>query len=971
MDNSFYKKLIDELPVGYAYHKIICDDKGSPVDYEFIEANEAFEQFTGLKSADIVGKTICEVIPDIKKDSFDWISEYGKIALGGGSSVFKQYSAQLNKWYRINAFSPDKFYFITYFIDVTKEMSIIDENKMLITALNDAVFSISEDYIFEDMIVPIESNLFISLDHIIGKSAKDIFKNKEYELIIDTMKIAKSTQKKQFVDYPSILENDNRWHRACIRYITKNNKNIFVVNIVDITKEKLDEQALEKTNKELERSNQMLKSLMDSVPDLIFYKDLNFNYFGCNSAFEKFVGKSKEEIVGKTDFDLFGEETASLFRAMDVEMIKTNAPRRNEESVLYPDGTRIDFETLKSPYCDNEGNVIGLIGLSRDVTERKLFEKQLIETTNELDGFFSINLDLLCIADTDGYFIKLNKSWETTFGYPQGYLETINFMDLVHPDDFEATFSVIEKLKTQKQVLSFVNRYKCSDGSYKYIEWRSNPHGKLIYAAARDITERILMEESLYIEKEMLRTTLLSIGDGVISVDKHQKIVFINNIAEKMTGWTQKEAFGKPFEKIFNIINEQTQKKAENPINKVLSMGQIVELANHTALIRKDEVQISIEDSAAPIHDKYGKIQGVVLVFRDVTEKKKIHEEIEYLSFHDYLTGLNNRRFYEEELLKNNNVKKLPLSIIMLDVNGLKLTNDAFGHEKGDELLTSVSKILKNSCREYDIVARTGGDEFGVILPKTDKIQCEIVCKRIAYNMSIEKIDPIVISVALGFDTKTATYQDIGDIIKNAENNMYKEKLKSSRIMRNQTIQLIMDTLKTKYANEKRHVDGVSQACYDIGLAMNFEQDELIDLKTTAYMHDIGKITIPIEILNKPDKLTADEYDMVKRHPEAGYQILKSVEEYSTLAEYVLCHHEKWDGKGYPRGLKGDSIPLISRIITVADAYEAMTSGRPFKKALDIKSAVAELRNNSGTQFDPQIVDVFINKVLKYTDNKN
>lgn len=591
--------------------------------------------------------------------------------------------------------------------------------------------------------------------------------------------------------------------------------------------------------------------------------------------------------------------------------------------------------------------------------------RNLTNKKEELERFFSVNLDLLCIADTEGHFTKVNKEWERALGYKKECLEGKKFLDFIHPDDLNSTLDVMLKLEGQEQVLNFINRYQCADGKYKYIEWRSHPYGNQIYAAARDITERKNMEEFLFIEKEKYEATLLSIGDGVISVDENENVTLLNNVAEELTGWTRTEAAGKPFEKIFSIINEQTREKAENPVSHALRSGKTVELANHTILVRKDGTEIAIEDSAAPIRDKGGKVQGVVLVFRDVTEKKKIGRQIEYLSYYDYLTEVYNRRFFEQELVRMDTERNLPLSVIMVDVNGLKLTNDAFGHKKGDELLRKIAEILKKECRSDDIVARVGGDEFAMILPKTENIQADTVKKRIIESVSKETVDSIIVSVAIGYATKEKAEQNINQVLDASENQMYRDKIKTSRTMRNQTLQLIVDTLNSKYEKEQTHTERVSQMCCQIGQALDMPHAEIRNLEIAGFLHDIGKIMIPFEILNKPGKLSDEEFESIKRHPESGYQILKSVEGYSVLAEFVLCHHERWDGNGYPRKIKGDEIPLESRIIAVADAYEAMISGRPYRKPIRKSLVIEELKKNAGTQFDPKIINVFVEKVLR------
>ena len=177
--------------------------------------------------------------------------------------------------------------------------------------------------------------------------------------------------------------------------------------------------------------------------------------------------------------------------------------------------------------------------------------------------------------------------------------------------------------------------------------------------------------------------------------------------------------------------------------------------------------------------------------------------------------------------------------------------------------------------------------------------------------------------------------------------------------MRNQAIKVIMQTLHETNPSEKIHSERVSKLCRKIGQAMELDEKMIKELEISGLMHDIGKIAINNDILNKPGKLTDSEFEEIKKHPEISYHILKSADVYTRLAEYVLSHHERWDGKGYPRGLSGEDIPLVSRIITVADAYEAMTATRTYKKAFSNEKAIEELKRCSGTQFDPEIVRAF------------
>lgn len=350
----------------------------------------------------------------------------------------------------------------------------------------------------------------------------------------------------------------------------------------------------------------------------------------------------------------------------------------------------------------------------------------------------------------------------------------------------------------------------------------------------------------------------------------------------------------------------------------------------------------------------------IYAILRDMTESKQKQEIIEYMSYHDHLTGLYNRRFFEEELKRLDTERNLPFTIALVDVNGLKLTNDAFGHLAGDKLLKRVSMILKNQCRSDDIVARIGGDEFVILLPKTSHEETDTIVNRIYKKISKEKSESIIISVSIGWDTKLVVNQLMKDVFIKAEEHMYRKKLTESKSMRNKTIQVILKTLNEKSEREKIHSENVSLISKQIGEAMKLDYETVKEIEIAGLMHDIGKISVNENILNKSGNLTAAEYDEVKRHTESSYQILKSVDRYSSLAEYALCHHERWDGKGYPRGLAGEEIPLVARIIAVADAYEAMIAIRPYKKALSKEEAMEELKKHSGSQFDPKIVNAFM-----------
>jgi diguanylate cyclase (GGDEF)-like protein/PAS domain S-box-containing protein len=349
----------------------------------------------------------------------------------------------------------------------------------------------------------------------------------------------------------------------------------------------------------------------------------------------------------------------------------------------------------------------------------------------------------------------------------------------------------------------------------------------------------------------------------------------------------------------------------------------------------------------------------------DITETKKHNETIEYLSYHDSLTGLYNRHYFLMELERLTSEKQLPLSLIMGDVNGLKLTNDAFGHSEGDKLLVSIAEILKKSCRKEDVIARLGGDEFVIALANTDEKSAAAVCNNIKKYCEAAEDKPIKPSIALGVFTMVNDKQSIQEIFELAEDRMYKNKLLENKSVRHSIIAVMERALLETDFETREHTERICKLALQMGEYMSLPGNVIDELKLLSKLHDIGKTAIPREILTKPGRLTEAEWQIIKQHTEIGYRLVLSSDDLVHIAEGILSHHEKWDGTGYPRKLKGKEIILTARIISIIDAYDVITNSRPYKKAATHEEAINEITRCSGTHFDPELVEIFTNMFLE------
>lgn len=350
---------------------------------------------------------------------------------------------------------------------------------------------------------------------------------------------------------------------------------------------------------------------------------------------------------------------------------------------------------------------------------------------------------------------------------------------------------------------------------------------------------------------------------------------------------------------------------------------------------------------------------------RDITDRKATEDQLIYLNFHDALTGLYNRAYFEDALKRLDVPRNLPISVVTVDLNGLKLVNDTFGHQEGDALLKLAASVLKNACRADDIVARVGGDEFTILLPKTDEETVVMITQRIQALAHAARTEFVILSLSMGEATKTADHQVISRILKDSESAMYHNKLLESRWTKNALIESIAAVMENQAHRTMNHCRRVQKLCEAFGTHLGLTPERMRDLSLLALMHDIGIMSVPREIVDKPSPLDSSERQQIQKHSESGYRIAVSSPDFARVADDILSHHERWDGTGYPRGLSGRDIPLLSRIVSLVESYDTMVHDQIYKKKLSLEKVKKELADGAGTQFDPHLTKLFLSEFIE------
>ncbi len=567
--------------------------------------------------------------------------------------------------------------------------------------------------------------------------------------------------------------------------------------------------------------------------------------------------------------------------------------------------------------------------------------------------------------DESGTIIETNTTFQYLLGLESRPSKGAKLSSYIFAQDQDIFYSLKRELKLCNMITPTELRLKHVKNHYIWVNIKATcvkiSNGCIFRMALFDSTLRHMAEKALSESEEKFRLVCASMNQGLAlfeliydytgaAVDA--LTIEINNSFTKLMGLNECETIGK---KISEIL----------PFLRGNSLDKYAQVA-----ISGNGIQEEIYDDDSGLYLlRYifsPKRHQFAILISDITERVLDNKQRDYMTYHDQLTGLYNRVYFEKELKRIDVPSNLPITLVIGDINGLKMVNDSFGHAEGDTLLKSVAAILTEGCRSHDVISRIGGDEFIIILPKTNGDITDQVITRIKGLLNNKNCGCITLSVSFGHYTKVSESESIYEILKRSEDKMYQQKLCGSASIKSKMVDIIMNSLVEKNHREMLHSKRVSAICEIFATKLSFTQENTNLLRMAGLMHDIGKFGIPDHILNSKEPLSEHERNIIKRHSEIGHRILSSSTDFSQISTFILEHHERWDGKGYPKGLRGDEISVGARMITISDAYDAMTHERSYRIVLSREDALQEIETNSGTQFDPNMVDVFLNEVVQY-----
>ncbi len=840
-----------------------------------------------------------------------------------------------------------------------QELVIANEERLRLMTRNiqDVVLETDTNGFYTYISESSESVIGYSNEDLLGRRAIDFLYPDDAERVAMTLISTLESRKIARIEYR--YKHRTRgyiWVEGVGRaYQNSNNETMILITVRDITERKQAEEALlaEQTEKAL---------VLNNLSEQVAFIDPEMRIIWANSKVIERHNLHNIDFKGQKCYELYHQLDQPCPDCPIIIAMETG----ETVSGIHKSPDNFYWQISGIPVHDQNGSLIGVMDTALDVTDLVESKEALMKSEVKYRSLTEKMSDILWTIDLGMNLTYVSPSVEKVLGFSVEERMGQPIDEQMPPESIQqAVDRLAEELAFDEErdperhatlELDYYHKdrsVRCLETTLSFIRDNSGKPVEIL-GMSRDITDRKQAEDALKVSEQKHRDILEAMEEGYYEVDLTGKLVYFNESFSRMTGFSSDELVGISYKQFY--INHE---ELFNAFSRVYQTGKAVKAAEWPA-ISNDSRKIHMEFSIALRRDEKNEPIGFRGVIRDITERRQADEKIRYLSYHDQLTGLYNRHYLDEEMKRLDTVRQLPISIIMADLNGLKLVNDTYGHLSGDKILKRAAIILKNICREDDILARFGGDEFILYLPRTAEVEAQKICSRIEKACRKELINDVPLSLSTGVAVKVNAEQKLLDVLGEAENNLYRDKLTESRSSKSAVVNSLLQTLAAKSFETEAHTRNMQEAAKSIGEKLGLPTSELRRLSLLITLHDIGKTNIPEELLTKKGALNSSEWEIMKKHSETGYRIAKATDNFAHVAEDILAHHERWDGSGYPQGLKSEAIPLLARITAIADAYEVMSNGRPYKKAMCRSEIVAEFKNCSGSHFDPEMVELFL-----------
>ena len=752
-----------------------------------------------------------------------------------------------------------------------------------------------------------------------------------------------------------------------------------VTNSIEITE-------LERLKKRSKISEERFKKFTYMAPvGILVYKDDRCIY--ANPYVYRICGYSLKNLKEMNLWDLVPSEQRDAIKRLGKEIQEKRFEIRDlEVPIITKKGRKKWVYISATPIELEEGRAVLVTGI--DITEKKELEKKLEESLKDFEDL-SVNIpdSIIWKVDLDIESMKIKNmfvspSIEEVWGISRDVFNRKDLWERYLPKEdlirLKEFWNKIYSLKYPKKTFGIEHRIVTEKKGVLWLYSRISIRtiGKImrIVGYTGDVTKRKVMEERISKSEKEYRAIFESVKDGIVIL-KDCKVVKCNKNFLKMIGLNlEDDIVGKNFWEIFTngtSITTELKEKITNFVENNLVLDKTYTFEG--PFINFDGNKMYVEVSITPY--SLGKERYILALVRDITARKIAEEKMRYLSLHDSLTGIYNRNFFETEMERYNNQRFYPITIIVADIDGLKLINDSMGHKKGDELIKKSAEILKNSLRSSDVLARMGGDEFAILLPHTDCTTAEKIKNRILFKLEEHNNNhpELPVYLSIGMATAKNNKIDLESLYKQADDIMYWNKLLYGKKVKLKMLKSFFKALEDRDYINGNHVKKIARLCKKLAKSIGLSRYEIRKLILLAFFHDLGKIGIPDDILFKKGKLTSAEWDVVKKHSEIGYKIATNIPKISELRDLILKHHERWNGSGYPLGLKKEEIPIECRIFQICEAFDVMTRRTPYRAPLSIDEAKQELLDKAGSQFDPYLVKKFLElhpeEILVKTDS--